>query len=101
MDVQHFSGIQLCRPLLSHNLGDNSNLVACCIIMHNMCVSDRIMGDVYMRYNPEEVEEIIERAPIDEVVPELNEEPIKNHAVIGLRNGNPIVIETGTIPMTS
>ena len=88
----------LCRPLLSHNLHDNSNLVACCIIMHNMCVSDRIMGDVFMRYNPahsfEEVEEIIERAPIDEVVPELNnEEPVENHAVIGLRNGNPIVIE--------
>lgn len=40
------------RPILLHNLDQIAAKVACTMILHNMCVSDRIMGDVDMRYNP-------------------------------------------------
>ena len=42
------------RPFLGHSLKKISNVVSACLIMHNMCASDRVMGgDVnYARYNP-------------------------------------------------
>ena len=88
----------LCHPLLGHSLTDLSNLVACCIIMHNMCVSDRVMGDIQMYYNPahtfEEVDEVIEQAQGADDPPGLNDEPPeRNQAVVGLRHGNPNVVQ--------
>jgi hypothetical protein len=39
----------IARPIHLHHLQDIANRVATCIILHNMCVSDRVMmGDVYM-----------------------------------------------------
>lgn len=82
----------LCRPLLGHCLTELSNIVACCIIMHNMCVSDRVMCDVQMYYNPahtfEEVDEVIEQAQESD-----DEPPARNQAVVGLRHGNPNVVQ--------
>ena len=45
----------MCTPILSLHMGGATNLTACCIILHNMGVSDRIMGDVYARYDPSKV----------------------------------------------
>ena len=43
----------MARPFLGHHLKKISTDVSACLIMHNMCVSDRIMeGNVYARYNP-------------------------------------------------
>ena len=43
----------IARPIHLYDLGDISNRVGTCLILHNMCVSDRIMdGDVHARYNP-------------------------------------------------
>jgi hypothetical protein len=43
----------LARPVEEHDLYKIAQRVATCLILHNMCVSDRVMqGDVYARYNP-------------------------------------------------
>jgi hypothetical protein len=42
----------IARPIHLHHLQDIANRVATCIILHNMCVADRVMGDVYATYNP-------------------------------------------------
>ena len=38
--------------ILLMNLNMLSQRITSCIILHNICVSDRIMGDVYKRYDP-------------------------------------------------
>ena len=40
------------RPIHSHSLIDISARVTTCVILHNMLVSDRIMGDCIADYNP-------------------------------------------------
>jgi hypothetical protein len=41
------------RPIMLHNLYDIAARVRTCLILHNMCVSDRVMGgDVRATYNP-------------------------------------------------
>ena len=40
------------RPILLHNLTDISNRVTCCIILHNILVTDRVMGEVGLTYDP-------------------------------------------------
>lgn len=43
----------MARPCEEHNLEVMAQRVATCLILHNMCVSDRVMGgDVYATYNP-------------------------------------------------
>jgi len=43
----------MARPFLHHDLVSMSKRVGCCMILHNMCVSDRVMaGDVRARYKP-------------------------------------------------
>ena len=58
-DIERAFGVLQCRfqvmarPFLGHCLNKISRVVSSCLIMHNMCVSDRVMdGDVYARYNP-------------------------------------------------
>jgi hypothetical protein len=40
------------RPILLHNLTDLSLRVTCCIILHNILVSDRVMEDCRATYRP-------------------------------------------------
>ena len=40
------------RPMLLQDTQKIADMVAACLILHNMCVSDRVMGDVFARYNP-------------------------------------------------
>jgi len=43
----------IARPIQLHQLTDIANRVANCVILHNMCVSDRVMdGDTNATYNP-------------------------------------------------
>ena len=70
-DIERAFGVLQCkfqaihRPINLMELKAIAAMVATCLILHNMCVSDRIMeGDVRARYNPansleEEEEEII------------------------------------------
>ena len=62
----------LARPMLQHNLDQIANKVASCMILHNMCVSDRVMGDVNARYNPgfsvADYKEVVEQAADLELV---------------------------------
>ena len=51
----------LARPMLQLNLIQIGNKVATCLILHNMCVSDRVMGDVNATYDPSfRVGEVVE-----------------------------------------
>jgi hypothetical protein len=62
-DIERAFGVLQCRfkamctPILSWSMFGATNLTACCIILHNMGVSDRIMQDVYARYDPSKVVE--------------------------------------------
>ena len=40
------------RPIHLHALKDIATRVASCLILHNMCVCDRVMGEPGIRYNP-------------------------------------------------
>ena len=42
----------LVRPMMQHTLKHIGYKVSTCLILHNMCVSDRVMGDVNSRYDP-------------------------------------------------
>jgi hypothetical protein len=62
-DIERAFGVLQCRfkamctPILSSSMVGATNLTACCIILHNMGVSDRIMKDVNARYDPSKVAE--------------------------------------------
>ena len=43
----------LFRPILLHQTEDISKRASACFILHNMCVSDRVMGDVTVLYKPD------------------------------------------------
>ena len=40
------------RPIHLHRLEDIAMRVSCCLILHNILVSDRVMGSVHERYSP-------------------------------------------------
>lgn len=43
----------VCRPITMMDTGRIQNMISCSLIVHNWCVSDRVMeGDVRARYNP-------------------------------------------------
>ena len=59
-DIERAFGVLQCKfqyvacPIHDMHLGAISVKTATCIILHNMRVSDRVMGDVRSRYNPSE-----------------------------------------------
>ena len=85
----------LARPITLMDTELIGVMVSCCLILHNMCVSDRVMdGDVYARYNPahdlsedagEEVEDPVE-------LKELKlRQKIEERARVAIRNADPSV----------
>lgn len=42
----------MARPIHQMDLNIIGKRVSTCLMLHNMCVSDRVMGDVYARYDP-------------------------------------------------
>ena len=60
------------RPIQLHDLTDISNRMICCLILHNIIVCDRVMGEVAVRYDPsnsveEEVVEVQQPPDLQEV----------------------------------
>jgi hypothetical protein len=57
-DIERAFGVLQCkfqyvvRPIHDMHLGAISVKTAACVILHNMCALDRVMGDVCSRYNP-------------------------------------------------
>ena len=56
------------NDILLHNLNDISNRMTTCLILHNVVVADRIMGNVALRYDPAHC--------LDEDVENWNNEPL-------------------------
>ena len=81
----------IARPIMLHDLQDISGRVGTCLILHNMCVSDRVMdGDVRARYNPafqvmEELEVIVQPPDLQDVQ-RNGRDPDKNPTAIGVQN---------------
>lgn len=83
------------RPMYAHNLKQMGDTVATCLILHNMCVSDRLMQDPRARYDPavnvnEELEAVAMPNDI-ETVQALTPVPAADLSVIGLGAANDIV----------
>ena len=58
----------LARPIMGMNMEDIHAKVTCCIILHNILVSDRVMGDCRATYKPDHVleeEEVTVQQPYD------------------------------------
>ena len=88
------------RPFHQLTLKSIAIKVSCCMILHNMCMSDRVMGDPRARYNPAHncskyVNE--EYTPTVQQPPDLNQvqDPLQENGVcrIGLANGDLNTIE--------
>ena len=80
----------LATPILLMDLTVIANLCSSSLILHNMCVSDRIMGDVRARYDPAH-----NLLPEEEVEIEYSEEFLQKkkrmRAPIGISNSDPFV----------
>ena len=73
------------RPYMGFSLQKFSTIVSTCLIMHNMCVSDRVMdGNVHARYNPGNALRF--EQDIDFTIEYENGEDAVNGAAIGLDN---------------
>jgi Plant transposon protein len=73
------------KPMNGHNLKQLSETVSCCLILHNMCVNDRVMGgNPRTRYKPDVSVDAGEDIPIE--YPADN--TIVARASIGIREGN-------------
>ena len=57
-DIEHAFGVLqakfqiVTKPLYAFNLNQISDTVNCCLILHNMCVEERVMGEI-TRYQPD------------------------------------------------
>jgi hypothetical protein len=83
------------RPIHTLQLGRIATKMGCCMILHNMCVADRVMGDPRAWYNPAEAIGDIEtvamvRQPKDlaTVQGKINED---ERARVGFRRGDAAV----------
>ena len=81
----------LARPMVLRDLKQIANLCSACLIMHNMCVSDRIMdGDVRARYNPSN--QVLPESEDDiEYSTEFQNKRTRATSPIGVRNADPAV----------
>ena len=83
----------MAKPIVLHDLLHIADLCSCCLIMHNMCVSDRVMdGDVRAIYNPAndllpETEEEVEYSE------EFRSKTTRQQSPIGIANADPSVVK--------
>ena len=94
------------RPIHLHSLEDIGKRVTCCLILHNICISDRIMQDCKAKYNPafsivEENEEVEVEQPTDLLdVQHIDmggvEHTAVEHADIGIANAPAAVVQLVT-----
>ena len=80
----------LATPIVLMDLTVIANLCSSSLILHNMCASDRLMGDVRARYDPAH-----NLLPEEEVEIEYSEEFLQKkermRAPIGISNSDPFV----------
>jgi hypothetical protein len=68
-DIERAFGVLQCRfkalavPIHTRDTEIIANLAGCCLILHNMCVSERVMGEIGVRYDPGLV---LEEAEVEE-----------------------------------
>jgi hypothetical protein len=72
-------------PMRSHSLSDCADVTACCLILHNMTVSDRVMGDPRAKYKPDYGTAEVEQDPM---LPQDQQQDIRLR--IGLTKGSDI-----------
>ena len=59
-DIERAFGVLQCkfqwidRPIQLHDMKGIAKRVATCLVLHNICVADRVMGDPRATYNPAE-----------------------------------------------
>lgn len=82
-DIERAFGVLQCKwkvlsfPLHTKNMDFLSSLVECCLVLHNMAVSDRVMGDATARYCPfDESEDDVPLAREEPTV--MEDEPLGN-----------------------
>jgi hypothetical protein len=62
-DIERAFGVLQCKwkvlsfPIQAIDRKGISNMMATCVILHNMCVSDRVMGSIDLDYNASKVAE--------------------------------------------
>ena len=61
----------ICNPIYLMDEESIYNLVACCLVMHNMCVQERIMGNCDDRYDPS-IEADPEQVPPATIAPGID-----------------------------
>jgi Plant transposon protein len=76
------------RPILLHNLKEISLRTTCCIILHNILVADRVMGDCRARYRPSAsiAEEIGDVQQPNDLLEVQGGTAVGNGGGIGVRN---------------
>jgi hypothetical protein len=84
----------LARPILLRALYRIEAMVTCALILHNMCVSDRVMGDTRARYNPShnvmpstadaDVEDVEYPGDFDEISTRRRRNQLRRGAVTGI-----------------
>lgn len=72
------------RPIHLFKMNDICLRMATCIVLHNMCVSDRIMEDCWEEYDPATIIETM----TGEIEVDTNEDADDNHNVIENHQGN-------------
>ena len=80
----------LATPIVLMDLKVIANLCSSSLILHNMCVSDRIMGDVRARYDP--AHDLLPEKEVDiEYSDEFLQRKERMQARIGIVNSDPSV----------
>lgn len=74
----------LARPMLQINLPLVGEQMASCLILHNMCVSDRVMGDARAKYDP--ANSVLE----ERLVIEYPNDLLERQAQFGIYDASPI-----------
>jgi hypothetical protein len=86
------------RPITEMDLHKIANRVRTCVILHNQCMSDRVMEDVHARYNP--AHSVVEEEMTIEYPDDLEEKQGPDNkgvrARIGMRKCSKIEIENLT-----
>jgi hypothetical protein len=72
-------------PMRFHSLSDCADVTSCCLILHNMTVSDRVMGDPRAKYKPDYGTAEVEQDPM---LPQDQQQDIRMR--IGLTKGSDI-----------
>ena len=107
-DIERAFGVLQCkfqwidRPFQLHDMKGIAKRVATCLVLHNICVADRVIGDPRANYNPAEsivLEDIVVDTPEDlqevqQQQEQQEEEPVevgvRSH--IGIRN-SPLLVQ--------